>query len=270
MGIRFFCPKGHRVHVKAALAGKKGFCPDCGERVRIPHESDPDALKKPASAIPAAGPAAATGQPAANGTATHAKPSSLHGDIAVTLSGSGSDPSTSKVNLSDKVADASKSGINGANGGAASVVADLLPPSKGRTAKPVPDAIDESIESAWYVRPVGGGQYGPAKGAIMRKWLGEGRVGADSLVWREGWSDWKTASDVFPGLPGEKPPEPTFEIKKPVPAPTESAPAMSMPITSPSPRPVKIKTNVTAIMIVVGLTIVCLSLFAALVYVLMK
>jgi hypothetical protein len=261
MGIRFFCPKGHRVHVKAALAGKKGFCPDCGERVRIPHESDPQALKKPAAPV------------AANGTASHASPgpatpslaipSPAHGDVAVTLTGS--DPSSSKVNLSESSTDASKSGINGAAG-----VASLLPASKGRSAKPAIDAIDESIESAWYVRPVGGGQYGPAKGATMRKWLGEGRVGADSLVWREGWTDWKTASDVFPGLPGEKPPEPTFEIKKPVPAPSETAPAMNMAVTSTSPRPVKIKSNTTAILIVAGLTIVCAGLFAALVYVLVK
>lgn len=265
MGIRFFCPKGHRVHVKAALAGKKGFCPDCGERVRIPHESDPQALKKPAT------------PGAANGTATHTKSSPAHGDVAVSLGGEA--PSSSKVNLAEKPAELKKSEANGASG-----LGDLLPPSKGRTAKPVVDAIDESIESAWYVRPVGGGQYGPAKGAIMRKWLGEGRVGADSLVWREGWTDWKTASDVFPGLPGEKPTEATFEIKKPEPEPAPMLPALDapgLPLGSTSlggtslgsvslgpSRPGKDKSTVIAI--VVGLGVVCFLLFVALVYVLVK
>ena len=34
----------------------------------------------------------------------------------------------------------------------------------------------------------------------MRGWLTEGRIGADSLVWREGWHDWQEASQVFPQL----------------------------------------------------------------------
>jgi hypothetical protein len=34
----------------------------------------------------------------------------------------------------------------------------------------------------------------------MRRWITEGRVAADSLVWREGWPDWKPAPDVFPSL----------------------------------------------------------------------
>jgi hypothetical protein len=32
----------------------------------------------------------------------------------------------------------------------------------------------------------------------MRAWLKEGRIGPDSLVWREGWRDWKEASATFP------------------------------------------------------------------------
>lgn len=36
MGIVAYCPRGHRVKVKDALAGKKGICPECGERFRIP------------------------------------------------------------------------------------------------------------------------------------------------------------------------------------------------------------------------------------------
>lgn len=36
MGIVAFCPQGHRVKVKDHLAGKKGVCPTCGSRFRIP------------------------------------------------------------------------------------------------------------------------------------------------------------------------------------------------------------------------------------------
>ena len=34
----------------------------------------------------------------------------------------------------------------------------------------------------------------------MRTWLEEGRIAADSLVWREGWRDWQEAGDAFPSL----------------------------------------------------------------------
>lgn len=39
MGIVAFCPQGHRVKVKDQLAGRKGICPTCGSRFRIPRES---------------------------------------------------------------------------------------------------------------------------------------------------------------------------------------------------------------------------------------
>ena len=38
MGIRFYCPNGHKLNVKSHLAGKFGFCPECGIRMQIPLE----------------------------------------------------------------------------------------------------------------------------------------------------------------------------------------------------------------------------------------
>lgn len=62
------------------------------------------------------------------------------------------------------------------------------------------DAILEAPSAAWFVRPATGGQFGPASGEIMRGWLKEGRVGASSLVWRAGWTEWRAAASVFPQL----------------------------------------------------------------------
>lgn len=36
MGIVAYCPHGHRVKVKDELAGRKGICPECQTRFRIP------------------------------------------------------------------------------------------------------------------------------------------------------------------------------------------------------------------------------------------
>ncbi len=36
MGIRFYCPNGHKLNVKAELAGKMGICPKCGVHMLIP------------------------------------------------------------------------------------------------------------------------------------------------------------------------------------------------------------------------------------------
>ncbi len=36
MGVRFQCPHGHKLHVKAELAGKRGICPECGAKFVVP------------------------------------------------------------------------------------------------------------------------------------------------------------------------------------------------------------------------------------------
>jgi len=56
MGIVAYCPNRHRVKVKDELAGRKGICPTCGVRFRIPPESQPEPTPPaaPARAAPAA------------------------------------------------------------------------------------------------------------------------------------------------------------------------------------------------------------------------
>jgi hypothetical protein len=50
---------------------------------------------------------------------------------------------------------------------------------------------------SWYVRPGAGGQYGPADTETFRQWVREGRVTADSLIWRDGWPNWQSAHEVM-------------------------------------------------------------------------
>ena len=64
------------------------------------------------------------------------------------------------------------------------------------------DPLAEAPQAAWYVRSPAGGQFGPANREVMGTWIAKGRVSPDSLVWREGWRDWREAASVFPNLSG--------------------------------------------------------------------
>ncbi|MFM7138510.1 MAG: hypothetical protein ACKO1M_15820 [Planctomycetota bacterium] len=93
MGIVAFCPQGHRVKVKVELAGRKGICPECGARFRIPLESAsaPHGSPEVARAVAADGPpaplvaaAAAPAATSASGTPV-ARIVSLDSALAATL-----------------------------------------------------------------------------------------------------------------------------------------------------------------------------------------
>jgi len=154
MGIRFYCPNGHKLNVKEFQAGRRGICPYCGAKIQIPTKStrpgskhtkaEKEAAIRTENAMPAAAPPPVP--------ARQAEPP-----------------------------------------------APTSPPEIPETPA-VADPLDEAGDVVWYVRPAGGGQFGPATSDIMRNWIGEGRVSSDSLVWREGWRDWRGASDVFPTL----------------------------------------------------------------------
>jgi uncharacterized protein YlaI len=121
------------------------------------------------------------------------------------------------------------------------------------------DPITESPDSVWYVRPSAGGQYGPARGDVMRRWLTEGRVSADSMVWREGWEDWKLAGPIFPSLdavpsstkPAAVKPAPSFLV------PDDEEQDISKPVAAPARRVVTKKKSI-APLIILGLLIVVL------------
>ena len=45
MGIRFYCPNGHKLHVKEFQAGRRGVCPYCGVDVDIPMTNTRESTK---------------------------------------------------------------------------------------------------------------------------------------------------------------------------------------------------------------------------------
>lgn len=71
-----------------------------------------------------------------------------------------------------------------------------------------PQAAGEGV--AWYVRPAAGGQFGPAPSEVFQQWIGEGRVAADSWVWRTGWPEWRAGSELLQRGPKPIRDEPAF------------------------------------------------------------
>jgi hypothetical protein len=136
----------------------------------------------------------------------------------------------------------------------------------GMPAMPLPpavaagDPIAEAPAASWYVRPPSGVQYGPARGDIMRKWIAEGRVSSDSLVWREGWTDWKNAGQLFPHLSAVGGPG--------VAAGMPSVPATTAVRSVNRYQAKKKNGSGMAVAFLVVLALVCVSLVAVLVYVL--
>jgi len=314
MGIRFYCPNGHKLNVKEFQAGRRGICPYCGAKIQIPLQSTRPSTREemqaaaamaaagtagqgttgvplpgaplavpgvsggmssasdpastaaqgyqatpswPASAAPATvstmpaamaspstlsspagggfasaplGPSGAMGgvaYPGGAGTDAAAHPS-LTSLPAAAASPLYSSPTTTEP-VAPSAVGAMPTGVAGAPavdpyaalglnpiGAAAGTAASMatvgavvspmgaasvgMVPGMNPPGAAVIDPLIEAGAAVWYVRPSSGGQYGPAGPDVMRQWLAENRIAGDSLVWREGWRDWKTAAEVFPQL----------------------------------------------------------------------
>lgn len=72
-------------------------------------------------------------------------------------------------------------------------------PAPAGPSSPPPSPLDEP-DVLWYVRPPAGGQYGPASSEVMRSWIDENRITPSTLLWRQGWSQWRSAQESLPGL----------------------------------------------------------------------
>ncbi len=152
MGIRFACHVCQKpLNIKSELAGKRGLCPQCGARFRIP--SDDAAISIP-----------------------------LEDSGVVT---------TSELSPSDVPA-------------VQPAVANLQPVA----ATVLPSLLDDA-SAVWYIRPPSGGQYGPATGEMLRGWISEARVTPTSLVWRDGWAQWRSAAETLAEFGATSSPVPT-------------------------------------------------------------
>ena len=248
MGIRFYCEAcGRKLNVKNFLAGKRGVCPQCGEGIDIPWESQ---IEK--------------GAPAQRPVAQAAREETIIEPL--TMPARETPAASPQPQPSPQLDPPKPKPIPAPTQPVQPVAAPVAPVAPATPPSPPPaptvslDPLSEAPHAGWYVRPPGGGQYGPAQGEILRKWIDEGRVSGDSLVWREGWADWRSARELFPELPVSKSGAGAGEPPKP---PEEDSP----PSPASYPYRPKKKSMGFAIAVVVVLAVVCIALVAALVMV---
>ncbi len=246
MGIRFYCPNGHKLNVKSFQAGRRGICPFCGAKIIIPTQStrksskaeraaggapeaEHEVVLQPESGAgpavrqaaplpqdkPGGGPTPSDGAaplaPTAAAAPVTAQPLSAPASTAATPTPKAfeatppvASPSAPGPQGGSQVASAQPAAVQPvAEPAAPAPPASPSPPGTGTPDEPA-DPLAEAGNVVWYVRPPSGGQFGPATSDVMRTWITEGRVSADSLVWREGWSDWQEAGGVFPQLGSRK------------------------------------------------------------------
>jgi hypothetical protein len=262
MGIKFHCPNGHKLNVKSFLAGKKGVCPKCGTKVRIPEASEPglddgeegdsDAGKLTAAALSQA--------PVLPGNGAAVKmPATPTGTAAVIPAPVISAPAMPAPVMPTPVV--AKAVVPVAPATPQSQM--LAVPAVAAPLRPAApaDPIAEAPMAIWYVRPPSGGQFGPARGDVMRKWLAEGRVSGDSLVWREGWADWQNAGKLFPQLQ-------TASAPAAATAAPEAAGVTRATRTVTRYQAKKSGGNSLGVVLLILLAIVCVALMAVLAYVL--
>lgn len=173
MGIKFTCPAcGAALNVKSELAGKRGRCPKCQAKITIPEGGDSD-------------------QAPAGGVESQLIPETTTApQVAAAFPNA---PTSAPARAGSLVSAEEQAAVSPAAKTSGQPIVSVAPGGA--------DPIAEAPTMQWYAVPPGAAsQYGPASGEEFRAWLQEGRITADSLVWRQDWADWKRAGDVFPQL----------------------------------------------------------------------
>lgn len=258
MGIRFLCPNGHKLNVKAFLAGERGICPQCDAKFLVP--------------------AASGGQVAA--IAEEANPDVTAGHDLPLQSGSAQTGSTASGSTQPKPGQPEPAHPEPAHPEPPQYISQAPPPMPVAAAPPpVPSAAPSTAPApaeVWYVRTAAGDQFGPASTEVMRGWVAEGRVAADCWAWRTGWPDWKSGGQAITFLNGPSPDVAPPDLSQPTPQATEST-AATAPDPLPEPtspttvyRSTKRNRQERARKVTLFLGVIVLLLFAVLIFVLIN
>jgi hypothetical protein len=196
MGIKFYCPNGHKMHVKDFLAGKKGLCPKCGIRVEIPAAS---VSGPPPDAQELGLPIAAANEPLPNAQPSASSKKSLRSNLAPVFGMPADEPAPDSI-LTETVGEEIGPGSNSVPPSAI-VQDDSSSAGISEIEINMPAAATDPIKippgENWYVHLPTGKQLGPIASDTLREWLDQARIGVDALVWRNGWDQWQVIRDAF-------------------------------------------------------------------------
>ncbi|MFM9059652.1 MAG: GYF domain-containing protein [Planctomycetaceae bacterium] len=204
MGIVAVCPNGHRIKVKEELAGRKGICPSCSARFRIPRKADAPAtfpgagdLERPPTArIVSLDPSEAAALPQAFLLEDADTADAFESSVESTDAGPDFAPVDVRADLDEPRGDGPSAGSAWQRDGAAFADAQ----------GPVHAALEDQPGLAWCVAIRGGAPSAPLDAAAMRTWLASGAASADHVVWRQDWPEWRPLEEVFPDALPPPPP----------------------------------------------------------------
>ncbi len=220
MGIRFACHQcGKRLNIKSELAGRRGVCPACSARFRIPLSDAEKSLpveQKPDSIAASSSTASTPTPPSSRRLSARetGSPKTKSRPVGEGLP-QGAPSSVASAPANDAFFSSEEDvGEERAGGQGAGEQREGEVPASEEGFEGKPFNVDPAVErppsaellsehepeAIWYVRPPSGNQYGPASTELLRQWIGEGRVAATSLLWRDGWPQWRTAVEVLPEL----------------------------------------------------------------------
>ncbi|TWT67281.1 DUF4339 domain-containing protein [Allorhodopirellula solitaria] len=213
MGVRFACHAcGKRLNIKSELAGRRGICPACSVRFRIPAHDTETSTPIHASEAPNAPGATASQKSPVGASSEFASQSESNAQSDSGSQAAAGSPPDSRNN--QPAATASPAAATSAS----SPVSNSSAANREHVAsrQSLLDELLGGASATWYVRPSSGGQFGPADGPTLGQWIEEGRVADSAMLWRDGWPEWQVARDVLPPK-------------------QDAAPAPAEPLTSPSP-----------------------------------
>jgi len=237
MGIRFSCHMCNQpLHVKDFQAGKRGKCPKCQGSFRVPaKDSDFSLAVEESAAIPVIGKSTVQSKLKSKASSVLDAKMPEKKPLAKSVSPPRPDPrsvstesasvqSTSQIKPKDTLTQkpAEKPTEKPLEADALTMPASLLP----------------LLDVRWFVRPPSGGQYGPATTQMLLDWIGQKRVTADSLLWREGLTTWVSARELVPepfGGQSSSGNAVSHDIRPPVPAPPTIAPSSTTSVASTNP-----------------------------------
>lgn len=254
MGVRFRCHNCAKpLNIKQELAGRRGVCPACKTRFRIPLQDADTSIALTDLAPQNVTAEASAGQTAQQfddaiddvlGLGAHSAPSAAS---STTMHYGGSDQDSGE---DGGVATAVQSTPDSPTHRDAGHTAGTDHSSVAEQASQEHSQSEQSDQqwlaaqqlhaepnASWYVRPPSGGQYGPANTEVFQEWIREGRVARNSLIWRDGWAQWRPASEALEQLGASLPVPARSTNKRPASAkPVKRTPVPVIQTESPTPK----------------------------------